>query len=235
MSRVGTVVLMSGVALVAWGCGGGSSGGGAAGTSAAGSTGSAGAIGSAGTTGDACTTDFTPCGGDLVGAWQTDLRCVNAHLALPGGGCQGQTFDTSKVLAQGTWTFGADLTTTFSYSVAGTVTATAPDACVVSTAGAPIACTNAAAGAMYATRIVFPGGKPGAPTCEETSGTCTCTIPFVADPMSGGGTYSTSGTTLTVSFGTAGSPVDYCVSGSTLKMRSQTGNGAANVSVYQRQ
>ena len=233
MLRAGTVAALGFLSAWALGCGGGGpSGAGAAGAGGDGSP----ADGAAGAGGAACPTDFTPCGGDLLGTWRTDPRCEATQVSQPpGGGCPGESFDLTGVASQATWTFEANLTFTLALGAAGAAKVTAPAACLVSTASAPLACTAAEAGAMYAGRIAIVGGKPGAPTCASAAdGTCACTIPFVAMPISGGGTYSKSGTVVTIDLGSGGEPVDYCATPSSLRLRSHGMDDAPGTGDYVR-
>jgi hypothetical protein len=210
MRRLASTFL-GGLGLLALGCGG----------HALGPGGGAGSGGGAGTGGAACMADFTPCGGNIVGRWTSDPACKPVQPTMAVGGCQGEVFDLDGVTTTTNWTFNADKSFVISISAQGTTTVHAPQACLVDRTGAQLACNDTGAGAMYASRVVFTGGRAGTATCQAANAACDCTIPFVPAPASLQGTYTTSGTTVSVNFGLGVLAGDYCISGDKLEMRAQ--------------
>jgi hypothetical protein len=186
----------------------------------------------------AACSEFTPCGGDLVGTWASDHACTPTTISQVDG-CQGETFDATAVVSTTTWTFRAGGTMTIALSAAGPTTVQVTDACLTKRgAGKPVTCTDASAGALYASEILFQGGKASASTCQPgANGICNCTVTFVADPRSLEGTYSVAGTAVTANLGGDQVTSDYCVSGATLKMRTRptTVNTPPMLGVFLRQ
>jgi hypothetical protein len=207
------------IALVALGCGGG----GVSTTTdgAAGAMGAAGATGAAGTTGKC--PDFVPCGGNVVGTWAPDPICAPATQASGGNGCTGETWDVSHVVSQPTWTFRADGTMTVALSTSGFATVTTNDTCLAKNTP-PVTCADA--GPAYAKHIFFAGGMPSSGGCVPSGTDCRCTIDFTPTPVEAPGSYSPSGTTLSVKVGDSMPTVfDYCASATKLQMRRQAANG----------
>jgi hypothetical protein len=137
--------------------------------------------------------------------------------------CEGEAWDLDGVTTTVTWTFAADQTFTVNISTEGPVTVTSPQACLVDGNGLQIACTADDAGERYAGSIFLSGGAPGAPACDTPPAACHCTIPFVPAPLVLAGTYTTVGSTLTLSLagGLGDFPTDYCVSGNVFDIASQ--------------
>ena len=225
------------LAFVTLGCAGGagSAGGAGAPDSGAGAggtadTGASGATGSAGAGGASCSTQFTACGGSLVGSWSADEKCQTPGLIEFQGNCAGETGDLTKVLSQDGWMFAANDSFTYTLSASGPAVVVLPDECL-QMESPPLSCTDASAGATYQHRIDFPGGTPGALHCQDANGTCTCALSIAAAPMNLSGTYTTTGATLTISPAQGTIVFDYCVAGTTLKLRVHNADGSLGVTL----
>ena len=160
--------------------------------------------------GDYSCGQVAPCGGNVVGNWTIVSSCAGftdpAQQSDISGVCNadgpsgGTTFGQTGSIA-GTWSFTGSLT--FSLSV-------------MSTISAEFSCTGnltcseldtAAKGMQGSDATIQSIG------CKTASGGgCLCAITNVATQMQTG-TYSTAGSTLTLS---DGSSIDYCVQGNTL-------------------
>lgn len=211
------------LALLVVGCGGHAlsrdDGGGAAGA-----TGAAGAFGGGFFT-VGCQLDFTPCGGNIVGTWRSDPKCKPmTPKQMAGDPCEGETFALDGVVTTATWTFAPDGTFTVLISTQGSGTIMTPQDCLVDQNGLPVPCSSAGAGAREAGRLLYTGGVAGSPSCKDQPASCDCTIPYQPAPVAVTGTYTTAGTTLTVSLpgGLISIPADYCVSGDTLDLAGQS-------------
>lgn len=143
---------------------------------------------------------FTPCGGDLTGTWQFELGCVE----IPGGfepisGCSGSSA-SYEVEMTGQITFGAD----GSYSLARTRTLTAIYMAAKSCLPQGKQCSDAP---QLDDR--FDKGEDAGDQCKLTE--------VDTDYDDESGTFTTSGTTLTLSETGDDSPtvLHYCVSGDT--------------------
>jgi hypothetical protein len=200
--------LLVAVVVGAFGCGGGVAPTGAA-------------DGGAGAGGAFCET-FSACGGDLVGTWKADRSC--APPASIGGAsiCAGETYDLTKVSSEITWTFRGDGTASVALATSGTATITSPTPCTQAS-GATVACADLRA--MYE-RIAFVGAKTTGGACRESGGACSCPVTFEAVPVSGAGTYATSGTTLQLAIAGTSSTAQYCATTTTLKIQGMILGGA---------
>jgi len=214
---------------VAAGCGSGA-GKKTTGTGGAGGVGGVGgSTGSAGTSGS-CT--FTACGGDLVGTWNVESLCSpNPSVTCPP--YDGVTIDRSASVA--TYTFAAN--GTFTYAASGTLTETLryPKDCLSPGADAGVSELCAAFQAAVQSSIAKADGGSLSGltsfTCSVENNFCVCVEVFTNLSVNETGTYTTSGNQLTITI-TGGSTADggfpnsdYCVSGSTLKIRSPSTEG----------
>jgi hypothetical protein len=214
-------------ALLALGCGGHALDH-DAGAGAGGATGEGGAGGALGggfffTVG--CQLDFSPCGGDVVGTWRSDPKCKPMPpTQVAGNPCPGETFALDGVATTATWTFAADQTFTILISAEGQATINTPLECLVDENGRPVPCTGAGAGSRAAGRLLYTGGVAGSPMCKDQPTECDCTVPYLPAPFVVSGTYTTSGTTMTLTLpgGLVNVPADFCVSGDTLDLGGQS-------------
>lgn len=224
------LVTLTGVSLAVLGCGGG--------------TGTPG-----GTLGGSCPSSFTPCGGNLVGAWHLKTECTNSSSSSSAS-CP----DISVSLVPGsgyaaTYTFDPTGTLTLSFSGSMSETVRYPAECLHSDARTVQACADLSktlqsasqhAGDAGTSTITFAGGSCSA----DPSGICVCNESFSYSSSSMTGTYTTSGTKVTISSlsgtgmpdagaGDAGttSPNDYCVSGNTLMIQATSSSGSTTVIV----
>jgi hypothetical protein len=173
-----------------------------------------------------------PCGGDVVGTWGPGGSCVNRaslqarYMTELGGECPGGT-SVSIVNATSNWakasgTFNADgsyvATTTFSASVEILV----PQQCLVTRGCADL---DAQLRAM-----VDPAAGIAEGSCLNADAACACTIVQQQPTATQSGSYTLSGTTLTMT-PLGGSPIDtpYCVQGSELHLITPDTTGAASV------
>lgn len=185
----------------------GASPGGSGGSSGAAGSGAAGAsAGSSGASNPAC--GATPCGGDVVGTWQV-LRSCFEDTTTTDASCPGSTIGLSNVQQTGSVTFGADGSYVSDGAVSFDFTQSLPLTCVMDGGGS---C------ALY--ELLFQS-IAGNGTCSETATTCDCSASISAQPSSATGTYTTSGSTLTVTqAGGMPNAGQYCVEGSTLHLHS---------------
>jgi hypothetical protein len=189
--------------------------------------------GSGGTNVGVCS-PFTPCGGNLVGSW----RLVSACGSFTSTFCPpSQSIDVDTTWTDTIYTFAADGTFTFTASGSTSETIRYPPGCLSSLvdAGASEAC------AAYQDLIhtTIQNADAGTPIANITTFTCTMQGSYAclcheviafATPQTETGTYTTSGTQVTVTAtggtvdaGASGanpSSTDYCVSGNTITLRS---------------
>jgi hypothetical protein len=148
-----------------------------------------------------------PCGGDVTGDWKATGACVNLAAAMisVGGSCP-QLIVTS---ASGNATGQLSLTSDLSYS--STVGET-----IVLKVTAPVSCAAGGTCDDLATSLL--GSGANAATCIGTD-SCACSLTFQMD-LADTGTYSTAGTTLTLTSGNGGAGPfgDYCVQSGTLHL-----------------
>jgi hypothetical protein len=145
---------------------------------------------------------FTACGGAVVGVWTFEGGCGEEALTDPS--CPAATI-SDNIEASGTLTFGADMKASEHRVVTGTATIVYPASCVA---------------AFQVTACSELQGQSTTTTCTgDVTKSCTCKT-TVNSTDDGSGDYSTAGGVLTVT-PTGGNPTtsDYCVSGSTLRLR----------------
>jgi hypothetical protein len=189
----------------------------------------------------------TPCGGNLVGTWTLKLD----ECALPSSSyCPGVTYSVAPTSSYGVvYTFSAN--GTISASIAGSFIATIhyPAECLYSDAGAVQSCTDLSNTLQSIAQKLGDAGTDNIMTASyscsaDPSGTCMCNEAVAYTPRILTGTYSTSGTTITVTAlsgpgipdagpldGGATSPSEYCVSGNTLTLWSSGSSSTTNPTV----
>jgi hypothetical protein len=173
--------------------------------------------------GATCTAD-TACGGSLVGAWKVTSSCLDVsgdlNLALVGAGCPTAKV-TGSLRVTGTWTARADGTYTDETVTTGDEELTLAPSCLFISA-APVTCDGAANAikalgfATLACTATSGGGCACTGTVHQTGG-----LGLVSVAPATAGTYTTAGTTATVSGHAGDQKYGYCVAGETLKLTPQ--------------
>ncbi|HEY5247481.1 MAG TPA: hypothetical protein VIJ15_03390 [Dermatophilaceae bacterium] len=226
---------------------GGSSAGGAGGALTNGTGGSGGNADAGAVHGNCPQTAAAPCGGNLVGTWTLKVdECIFPSSSY----CPGLTYSVAPTSSYGAvYTFNAN--GTLSTSIAGNFIATIryPPECLSSDAGAAQSCTDLSNSLQSIAGQLGDAGTDNIMTASyscsaDSSGTCVCNEQVAYTPRILTGTYTTSGTTITVSSlsgpgipdagsldGSAASPSDYCVSGNTLTLWSTSSSGTTSPTV----
>lgn len=206
------------------GTGGSSSSSGGSGTSGGKGNGSGGG-GAAGTTiTDSCGT-FSACGGTIDGTWQLDNTCVSgdltaavtASLNLPSA-CNGLITSVTQNVS-GTVTF-ANGTSSNDVTVTVTETATYTSACLSAQSGQPTTLDATLCTSLETSLKNAITGQSS--TCTFSGGTCNCSITVVNTDTSSS-SYTISGHTIVPSDGSE--PMDYCVTGTTMKTSFMSSGG----------
>jgi hypothetical protein len=165
---------------------------------------------------DATCAAFTPCGGDVVGTWSIKNTCVTGG---GGGGfvedCPGATTSVDGLKATGTITFNANMTTTENVAISGAMKMNLPASCLMG-----LSCAQVDA-ALKAAVLSDPDAPFSAVSCSGSSG-CTCSVTFKGTAVMEMDTYRISGNKL---IDGDGEEQEYCVSGTTLNMRSTMSMG----------
>ncbi len=136
---------------------------------------------------------FNACGGAVVGSWVKAKRCGT----LTDASCPAAKLDLKKD-TQISVTFGSDMTVASTLS-ASELIVTAPSSCVASTV------TCASLSNTSSTQTV---------TCQTSGSNCVCDQKLNSSTASG--TYSLSGSTITIVVGGVSQTFDYCVKDDTL-------------------
>jgi hypothetical protein len=157
--------------------------------------------GSAGTCGK-----VEPCGGSVVGSWKAAATCANSDFVTMSfeqslmGSCASATASGFTVSQTGTATFNADMTYSVSIVDSSTVNFTIPASCNTSN----VDC------ATFASYVQQASSAGTTVTCTG-SGTCNCHLATTM-PQTDSGTYTTTGTTITINSADGSSQTgDYCV------------------------
>ena len=226
---------------------GGSSAGGAGGALTNGTGGVGGNADAGAVRGNCPQTAAAPCGGNLVGTWTLKIdECIFPSSSY----CPGLTYSVAPTSSYGAvYTFNPN--GTLSASIAGNFIATIryPPECLSSDAGAAQSCTDLSNSLQSIAGQLGDAGTDNIMTASyscsaDSSGTCVCNEQVAYTPRILTGTYTTSGTTITISAlsgpgipdagpldGGANSLSDYCVSGNTLTLWSSSSSGTTNPTV----
>jgi len=186
---------------------------GPAGSAGAGGAGAGGGAGEAGA-GGACT-EFTACGGSLLGTWQLTNTCF--FMPPAGSGCADETVDAATFHESGSYVFNSDLTYSASVIPSGTLGFTMPQSC---TPAQPIATTCAVFNSTYSSLVSQPGSPYASAGCAASGTDCVCTFTFNGQTVSATGTYvvGTDTVTLTRAGSTTSTTNNFCVQGTALSL-----------------
>lgn len=161
----------------------------------------------------------TPCGGNVVGTWETTQFCLTGAPPLGTALCPTGTTSVEQITGSATITFNADMTYNSSTTLRGNMTVTIPQICLQ---GFNCAILQG----LLSQSLIMPDQPFSAITCTGTTD-CTCTATLKGTPMLETGTYSTAGNVLTQAPTTTGnartSALEYCVQDNELKVRSMPG------------
>ena len=161
-----------------------------------------------------------PCGGTLDGTWQMDSTCVEGDLAaylaiIPGGPFPACTqVQTATAAMAGTAAFASgietdNLTITFDASVSYS------PACVGTIGGTTTALDATACTGFQQTLLNRQYVSTAA--CSFEGGDCACSVSLEVNAPAAPQAYTISGSRI--SYANGGTPLDYCVSGTTLTTR----------------
>ena len=225
------------------GCGGGTNGagtggsagnpaagrggtGGASATGAAGSLGAGGSAGAGGAGASGTCTDFTACGGSLLGTWQLTSTCF--FMPPAASGCADETVDAATFHESGSYVFNSDLTYAASVTPSGTLGFTMPQSCTPAQA---IATTCAVFNSTYSSLVSQPGSPYASAGCAVSGTDCVCTFTFNGQAVSATGTYAvgTDTVTLTRAGSTTATTNNFCVQGTELSLDAVSLAGTAVV------
>jgi hypothetical protein len=158
--------------------------------------------------------EFAACGGDVVGSWSLQNFCGTAKI--DDDDCKGMTMEMNGVNFSGTVTFNADKTYTTDSMRSGYATMHMPSACLT-VQGIKITCEQVNMALMAQRNMDAPFSGI---TCSAEPAGCACKVTFKPESSKETGKYSTSGTTLTTTSAAGDTETnDYCVAGSTLRMK----------------
>lgn len=191
---------------------GGADATGTAGSGGAG--GNAGAGGGAAGAGEACT-EFTACGGSLLGTWQLASTCF--FMPPAASGCADETVDAATFHESGSYVFNSDLTYSATVIPSGTLGFTMPQSCTPAQA---IATTCAVFNSTYSSLVSQPGSPYASAGCAVSGTDCVCTFTFNGQTVSATGTYvvDTDTVTLTRAGSTTSTTNNFCVQGTALSL-----------------
>lgn len=177
-----------------------------------------------------CDADFTPCGGDLSGAWEFTKGCVTGFSqgapmpVLSGSACDA-AISSLEVSVSGSAHFGIEQDTNIDQVVVVTSFFSIPLACLAEVSaggGAPLSCDSF-------------GGVVEGRNCTQSNSSGD--IPTMVE-----GSYMTEGGTLTIEpsdgfvllgLGTLNPRIDYCVRGDTLTLRMRDSTAGGEPQVYE--
>jgi hypothetical protein len=153
-----------------------------------------------------------PCGGDVVGNWRISGACLDsAALSMDiGMACPGATINISLVNVSGSASFNADLTYTVTQSASFTAQETIPASCLTS-GGLTLTCAQL--DQQLQQQIAMDPSTFQSARCSGSS-SCTCTFTIAPQTSTDTGTYTTSGTTLSITSSDGSTSSNgYCVQG----------------------
>ena len=167
-----------------------------------GTSGTGGGGGTGGSGGGSGCGSVAPCGGSIAATWSITGICVTPQT-MNNPNCPGGTLTITGATESGTLSFTSAGTYTANVTATVSIMDTTPSSCI-----APATCADLAAAYV---------AEGASATCTGTS-VCNCTI-VIASSGSEAGTYTTSGTTLTITDSTGEvDSMGYCVQGDTLHL-----------------
>jgi hypothetical protein len=154
------------------------------------------------------------CGGNIVGDWTVSEACTDSmadtQALLSQLPCTGAKVESNSVKTTGTLSFGAD--GAYSHALSSKVSATLllPASCL-KLGPVTLSCDQLTALPQAATGLTFESL-----TCAAAAGGCRCSAALtLPDYVQNAGTYTTSGTALSLHSGTS-QTTQYCVEGNAL-------------------
>ncbi|MDD9966538.1 MAG: hypothetical protein OXR73_09955 [Myxococcales bacterium] len=168
-----------------------------------------------------CATEFSPCGGDVVGTWALEDMCIDGDLSRISGLNAPECSDAVAgldLMPDATYVLSQDRVEV-SGQLSMIMTMVISDACV----GALASDSSARAEPAFCARLednfnsapsdsTIEGG-----TCRAVSGACECEVRSLPREISASSGYRIQGNSLVDD---AGNSEPYCVSGDTLQVRS---------------
>lgn len=176
---------------------------------------SAGCSGSTSSGGGPNCSSFNACGGNIAGTWRVTSECVGSQYNPFAANCPSATFSESASVS-GTLAFNTDGTYTITDMGSATGALSIPSSCL-SVGGATLTCDQLQAD------FNGDGGTGTTATCSTTSSGCSCQLHANQASMTENGTYTTSGSNLTLTSNGVSSTAPYCVQGSGLLIQTVPG------------
>ncbi|HEX7601370.1 MAG TPA: hypothetical protein VF316_07195 [Polyangiaceae bacterium] len=152
---------------------------------------------------------FTPCGGNVVGAWDYVAGCTGDPWAAARQNCQALGVKNQKGTVKGRITF-TSTTVTRDATVAYSATLTVPASCLQGV----LTCPQIEAGLK---KVV------NSATCVPASGGCDCDVASTQSVNSSGTSYTAQGNQIVLS---DGNKYDYCATGGVMQSTHVAGNTA---------
>jgi hypothetical protein len=159
-----------------------------------------------------------PCGGDVVGTYTIATACYgNATMDMPViEGCPQATASVTSLGVSGSASFNADRTYAVSETIMGSASQTIPASCLTMD-GLTLTCMQLD---QLFQQLAAENPEIQSIRCSGSS-SCTCTFTLAPMTITESGTYTTSGTTLTLTDTAGGvSSSSYCVQGDELHLLS---------------
>ncbi|WP_437571046.1 hypothetical protein [Sorangium sp. So ce542] len=172
--------------------------------------------------GGAACGEFAACGGDPTGTWTIEETCLDAStFAELTESCDAE-IDASGVAMVGTAEFRADSTYVTTSTLQGPMKIVYPPSCLTME-GVTITCEQLDASLQ---EVVRDGALLASASCVAAGQGCACTLVLAGSTTTGEGTWSVSGTSLTMApDGQEPDEVPFCVEGSSLTMAIETETG----------
>ncbi|WP_437724977.1 hypothetical protein [Sorangium sp. So ce861] len=175
-----------------------------------------------GSNGGAACGGLAACGGDPTGSWTIEETCLDSStFAELTEGCDAE-IDASGVEMVGTAEFRADSTYVTTSTLQGPMKIVYPPSCLTME-GVTITCEQLDASMQ---EVVGDGALLASASCVAAGQGCACTLVLEGSTTTGEGTWSVSGTSLTLApDGQEPDEVPFCVEGSSLTMAIETETG----------
>ena len=154
-------------------------------------------------------TMFSACGGDVTGTWTLTKACTSGAPNPLATQCPSSTFQIVETVG-GTINFKSDGTYSANTTSSSAGDFTLPASCLMGATCAQLQASLNQAG---------DGGTGTMGTCTDAAGGCSCHVTAAGSNSATTGTYSTSGTTITLN----NKPSPYCVKGNGLLIQAQSG------------
>jgi hypothetical protein len=161
-------------------------------------------------------TEFTPCGGNVIGSWEITQTCIDPSATVAIGDCSETAIEYRSYEVDGRYVFDSSGNVTITFDSRFSYVWDIPRSCFSNYTCSQMETILNSATSTGSTAIEFNA------TCPEAPTVCRCELTGSIAGMNTR-TYTTSGSTLTLVSADSTSVEEYCVDGDDLALRGESG------------